>query len=86
MQATCPTTTQSIFVIPRPRAACNPDKFVWNEFEQPKAGPKGKVQGRTLESILILALLLNRKMDSGFRRNDDKAWSLIPLSFFTDTR
>ena len=25
-----------------------PDKFVWNEFEQPKVGPKGKVHGRTL--------------------------------------
>jgi len=24
------------------------DKFVWNEFEQPKAGPKGKLQGCSL--------------------------------------
>src|SRR5579875_3866127 len=24
------------------------DKFVWNEFEQPKVGPKDKVHGRTL--------------------------------------
>jgi hypothetical protein len=25
-----------------------PDKFVWNKFERPKVGPKGKVHGRTL--------------------------------------
>jgi hypothetical protein len=24
------------------------DKFVWNEFEQPEAGPKGKLQGCSL--------------------------------------
>ena len=24
----------------------HPDKFVWNKFEPPKAGPKGESQGR----------------------------------------
>ncbi|HZX71076.1 MAG TPA: hypothetical protein VFE77_09685, partial [Rhodanobacter sp.] len=37
-----------ILVIPGRSAGANPDKFVWNEFEQPKVGPKGKVHGRTL--------------------------------------
>jgi hypothetical protein len=36
-----------MFVIRIPRSG-DPDKFVWNEFEQPEAGPKGKVHGWTL--------------------------------------
>jgi hypothetical protein len=48
--------------------AAEADKFVWNEFNRPKPGPKGKVQGWTFAiQCLCLIRVTTKALDSELR-------------------